>query len=116
MKNHNMKDCRFNQKGKNPSSAKPDERKKEEAKRPDYRDKSGTKKIRSAEKDSDSSDSEQEAPRALSSKNINSAERKMPYILEISDDDEPSVAPPWSDKRMGRKKAVREQDFYPSTM
>lgn len=111
MKNHNTKDCRFNQKGKNPSSAKPEERKKEEAKRPDYRDKSGTKKIRSAEKDSDSSDSEPDTPRASSSKNINSAERKMPYISEILDDNEPSVAPPWSDKRMGKKKVVRGQDF-----
>ncbi|KAF7964706.1 hypothetical protein HWV62_4041 [Athelia sp. TMB] len=116
---HNTIDCYNNAKGHN---YKPclDEKKEDKKKSPEDKKKSGkTHKIRSAEtkQSSDSSDSEDDTPRASTSKEINSAEidhpkiRELSYSEELTSDDEPFVPQSISDWRKGKKKVSRKQGF-----
>ncbi|KAF7977521.1 hypothetical protein HWV62_3280 [Athelia sp. TMB] len=116
---HNTIDCYNNAKGPNykPCS---DEKKGDKKKSPEDKKKSGkTHKIRSAEtkQSSDSSDSEDDTPRASTSKEINSAEidhpkiRELSYSEELTSDDEPFVPQSVSDWSKGKKKVSHKQGF-----
>ena len=117
---HNTIDCYNNAKGPN-YKPRSDDKKGEKKKSPEDKKKSGkTHKIRSAEtkQSTDSSDSEDDTPRASSSKEkINSAETDLPqikvpsFIEEITSDDEPFVPRSVSDWSKDKKKRTPKQGF-----
>lgn len=120
---HNTSECSFNTKA-NPKPEWKDRKdgdKKKEVKK-DFKKKAsppGKWNIRSAEVES-SDESEDETPRASSSKlNLNTARIKNSreaYLEEVEEDDEPTSPSPATDKGKGRGRPLGAQDFLRGTM